>query len=421
MKILHIVTNDSCGGAAKAAYRISCAINSNNVESKMLVLNKLTDNSNIETGTKTKIQKLYNMILPHLDCLPLKCYKNRQNTIFSPGSIGINISNYTQIKESDIIHLHWINAGFLSIKNISQVLSLGKPVVWTLHDMWPFTGGCHYSNTCTNYKNHCGKCPILMSKSDKDLSYRILKKKLELFGKPNMHIVTCSKWLGTCASESTLFKKFIVNVIPNCLDVQIFKPMNKSLAKDVLNIPKYKKVILFGAVNSTSDKRKGFDYLVKSLSFIFENFPNIKDDYELLVFGASYSDDISKLSFNIKFLGKLADEYSLSLCYNAADVFVAPSNQENLANTVIESLSCGTPVVAFNIGGMPDMIKHKYNGYLAKDFDIEDLANGIMWCTSKDNAEILSTNSREYVLSNYTHNIISKKYIELYNNIIQHN
>jgi len=180
-----------------------------------------------------------------------------------------------------------------------------------------------------------------------------------------------------------------VNVIPNVLDKNIFKHIGQNIARDILNLDKEKKYILFGAMNSTSDPRKGWDYLKKSLQKIDEKYSDLKNEVELLVFGSSYSEDVEKLPFNVKFLGRFSDEIALSLIYNSADLFAAPSLEDNLPNTVLESLHCGTPVAAFDIGGMPDMIEHKNNGYLAELKNPTDLAEGILWSLNNlDKVEI---------------------------------
>ena len=245
------------------------------------------------------------------------------------------------------------------------------------------------------------------------------EKKNKYFKNLNLTIVTCSTWLAQCAKDSSLFKDLRIEVIPNSVNVNAFKPINKEIARDILNLPQNKYLILFGAINATSNKRKGFYYLNEALGKIKSDYPQIKDDLELLVFGASYSEDINKLSIKTNFLGRLNDNYSLALYYNAADIFVAPSLEDNLPNTIIESLSCSTPVVGFKTGGIPNMIDHKQNGYLAEHKSVDDLAQGIYWMLEDKNRLIdLGQKARRKVLDNYTYDNVGNKYFDLYKELL---
>lgn len=407
MKVVHVSTSDIGGGAAIAAHRLHLAMLEQGIDSKMLVLNKKTDELNIDMVKKDKAEKF---ILSNIRKLKEKFvfnkYKNRENPIlFSSGKYGIDISNHPYILEADIIHMHWVNSNYISIDSLKKLQNLGKKIVWTLHDMWLFTGGCHYSSYCKNYEEKCGNCPILNTGQDKDVTRKIFNKKLSVLKEMNINIITCSKWLGECAKNSTLLKNKKIEIIPNLLNEDIFKLIDKKIARDVLGLNKNKKYLCFGAMNATGDPRKGYKYLKESL----ENLKQLNNkDIELLIFGASYSSDIEELPYKAKFIGRIYDEYTLSLIYNSANVFVSPSLEDNLPNTVLESLHCGTPVVAFNIGGMPDMIEHKRNGYLANYKDTEDLANGIKWVL--DNLNNVKIENSELERKN-----IIKKIISLYN------
>lgn len=404
MNISQFISSDQ-GGAAKAAIRISEAINLNfNNKSKVVVCKKKTYDENICILSNEKFKKVSVAINNIYNKYTIRKYIPK--SIFSNALCGINILNEEIIRNSDIVNLHWINGGVLSYKSIDKLKKLNKPIVWTLHDMWAFTGGCHYDQECGKYKASCCKCKVLGSNKSRDLSTKIQKRKLKIYSDMNITIVGCSNWITECARQSSLFKNKLCVNIPNAIDVEKYKPIEKSIAKNILNIKSDKKIILFGAMSSTSDERKGFNYLLEAIQHLDKN------KYIAVIFGNDKrNEDIEKYLETIYF-GQLSDDYSLSLLYSSADVFVAPSKQENLANTVMESLACGTPVVAFEIGGMKDMIKHNYNGYLANPFNTEDLANGITYCID-DNLN-LSKNARDYVLSNFTYEIIGKKYIELY-------
>jgi glycosyltransferase involved in cell wall biosynthesis len=247
----------------------------------------------------------------------------------------------------------------------------------------------------------------LKSKKTKDLSYRIFKRKTNRYNGLKLNIVSPSNWLKECAEKSKLLQKKKIQVIPNSLDTNVFKPIQKNIARKNFNLPDDKKIILFGAMNSISNKKKGFIYLKKAL----ESLSKRNTDFLLVVFGASHDKDIEKLPFEVKFLGTLYDEYTLSLAYSASDVFVAPSEEDNFPNTILESFSSGTSCVTFEIGGFPDMIDHKKNGYLAKPFDVEDLAKGIDFCLSNSK---LGLNVRKKVEKEYSLEKQAKEYKRLY-------
>ncbi|WP_320047859.1 glycosyltransferase [uncultured Ilyobacter sp.] len=379
MKIVHVNTTDVINGAGIAAHRLHLSMIEQGIDSKMLVMSKSSDELNIDVARKGNFEKYFLSNFRKLrEKITFNKYKNRKNPIlFSSAEFGIDISEHSFIKEADIIHLHWINGSYLSLESIKRLSNLGKKIRWTLHDMWLFTGGCHYSNWCKKYEKNCGNCPILETGKENDITRKIWKKKENIFRDLDIEIITCSNWLGDCAKKSSLLKEKKIIVQANVLDKNIFKPINKEICKDILNLDKNKKYICFGAMNSTSDPRKGWDYLKKTLLHLDKENPEIKKGTELLIFGASHGKDIDKLPFNTKFLGRVYDETTLSLIYNSADVFVAPSLEDNLPNTVNESIHCETPVIAFDIGGMPDMIAHEKNGYLAEYKNIEDLSRGL--------------------------------------------
>ena len=381
MKIVHVNTSDINGGAAIAVHRLHLSMLKQGIDSKMLVLAKNSDELNIEVASLTKEEKfIYSNIRKLLNRIPLLKYKNREKIIFSPANIGIDVSKHKLIQEADIIYLHWIVGGFLSLNSLKKIAKLNKKIKWVLHDSWAFTGGCHVRYGCERYQQNCGKCPMLGSKKDNDLSRKVFKQKQELFKLfKDLTIVTPSKWLGSCVSKSSLLKEFPLEIIPNVLDENIFKSLNKEFCKEVLNLDKEKKNILFGAMAATSTPYKGWKYLKKALILLDKENPMLKEKVELLVFGASHGNDIEKLPFKTKFLGRVYDESTLALIYNSANVFVGPSLEEAFGQTFNESVNCGTPAIAFEKTGVEDIITHKENGYLAKYKDVKDLVEGIKW------------------------------------------
>ena len=380
LKIVHINTSDIRGGAAIAAHRLHRTLLRNNIDSKMLVMKKDSDEKEV---IKTKDNSFEKHILSKIRVLFRKAilyrYRNRKDIIFSPAKFGLDITKNKVVQEADVIHLHWVVGGYLSLNSLDKLFSLNKKIVWTLHDMWTFTGGCHYSNTCNKYIDSCGECPILNSNKKNDLSRKIFERKSEIYQERDIKIIACSDWLGECAKKSNLLKNKNVNIIPNVLDENVFKHIDQNIAKVILNLDKNKKYILFGAINSTGDDRKGWKYLKEALNIIDKNNSLSNNEVELLVFGSSYSENIDSLPFKVQFLGRLYDEYSLSLVYNASDVFVGPSLEEAFGQTFNESIFCGTPAISFEGTGTEDIIDHRVNGYLAEHKSSEDLAKGIVW------------------------------------------
>ena len=410
MKILIINTSDIQGGAARAAYRLHKSLLAQDVDSQMLVQSKTSDDFTVINENK-KVRKYFNKLRPVIDSIPTRSYKNKTNTLFSPSWFGFSkiVDKINEINP-DIVHLHWINAGMMKIEDIARIKA---PIVCSLHDMWAFTGGCHYNEECNGYEKNCGNCKVLGSDKEKDLSKKVFNRKQKVFdSKKDMTIVGLSSWLNNASKSSTLLKdKYHLN-LPNPIDTDVFKPFDKEKARELWGLPKDKKLVLFGAMGATSDPRKGF----KELSEALHQLEN--KDVEFVVFGSSKPQDAPDLGFKTHYLGHLHDDVGLVTLYSAVDVMIVPSLQENLSNAIMESLACGTPVIGFNIGGNGDMIEHKKNGYLAKPFDTTDLKDGIEWVLNNDKYDELCTNAREKVVKEFDSKVVARKYIELYKQVL---
>jgi len=294
---------------------------------------------------------------------------------------------------------------------------LDKPIVWTFHDMWAFTGGCHYVGDCKKFLAECGNCPALKLSSEKDISNKIFNHKRSIFKKLNLTIVTTSRWLASEASRSKLLEVKRVHIIPTPIDSQKYRPIDRNLARERLRLSSGRKIILFGAMN-LNDERKGFHYLIEALKVIKTLSGN--SEIELAVFGKLDEGNISRIPFKVNQLGQLKTEDEIVAAYNSADVFVAPSLEDNLPNTIMESMACGTPVVAFGIGGISDMVDNGKNGILTKLKSVEELAGGILKIISDDDLQgKMSIASREKILNAFDQASVVRKYKELYNNLIQ--
>jgi glycosyltransferase involved in cell wall biosynthesis len=412
MKILIVNTFDISGGAARAAYRLHKALLSQGVDSQMLVQNKSSDDYTV-ISEANKIKKTLNKLRPFLDSIPVRFYKNRTKTLFSPSWFGFSdiVDKINKINP-DIVHLRWICNGMMRIEDMARIKA---PIVWSLHDNWAFTGGCHIMWECDKYFDSCGACPRLGSDKENDLSKKVWLRKQKIFNKKDMTIVGLSRWLNECSSNSALLKDKKHIHLPNPINTDIFRPFDKEKSRELWSLPKDKKLILFGANSATSDINKGFKELGEALHKL------TCKDIEFVVFGSSEPQVSQNFGFKTHYLGHLHDDVSLVTLYSAVDVMIVPSLQENLSNAIMESLACGTPVVAFDVGGNSDMIEHLINGYLAKPFESQDLANGIEWVLNALNYDELCQSARKKVVREFDSIVVAKKYIELYKDIFQSN
>ncbi len=435
MKVLSVNTNDTHGGAARAAMRIMQGVQRHGVETQMLVKEKHTKDTVVvplqQFLPHNKLYRIADWIVQkvknkyyHMLWNP---YSKTKENVFMSDSRGTRLGGALQKLDYDVLHLHWINQRFIKLQDLPK----DKPIVWTLHDSWPFCGVCHYFVDCEQYKTHCGDCPMLHSGKEKDLAYRIFEEKLRAYKDLNLHIVTPSRWLGECAKQSALFGRFPVTVIPNCLETDVYCPLSEQeiderLSMAILQNPALhnvkraagemaaKPLILYGAMNAATDRIKGFTYLLSALQLL----DKLGFEADLVVFGANESDLPMQFEHvNVHFIGYVSDTNLLVTLYNLADVMVVPSLTENLSCAIMESLSCGTPVCCFDIGGNSDMVEHQVNGYLAKEKDSEDLARGIRWCLDNKDGSI-SAAARKKVLDNYTIENVGKQYVELYEKIV---
>ncbi|MDF5711735.1 MAG: glycosyltransferase family 4 protein [Nostoc sp. S4] len=414
MKVVLLNSSDSNGGASRAAYRLHQGLIGIGINSQMLVQIQESNDSTV-ISPQNKIGKELNKLRPRFSRLPLKLYPNRKTSEYSSSWLPDRIAAKVKKLAPDVINLHFICESYLQIQTIA---SLKKPLIWTLHDMWAFTGGCHYNQNCDRYINSCGTCPQLGSDRNLDLSRWQWQSKAKYWKNLDFTIITPSKWLAKEAQASSLFKSTRIEVIPYGLDINKYKPINRQTAREQLNLPQDKHLVLFGAVNGTSNHRKGFHLLLPALQSLSKS--GWSDRLELVIFGCSQPLNPPEFGFKSGYLGKFNDDASLALLYAAVDVFIAPSIQDNLPNTVMEALACGTPCVAFNIGGMPDMIEHQRNGYLAQPFEIEDLAQGIAWVLEdKQRRQKLCDRAREKVEQEFTLELQAHRYASVYTSVLK--
>jgi glycosyltransferase involved in cell wall biosynthesis len=420
MKVVLISTFKTTGGAAIACKRLMKALQKAGMEVKLIVRDKTTDDTDVITVNASYLKRKINFIRFVWErFIIFVCNKFSKKNLFavSIANTGTDISKLPVVKEADIIHLHWINQGFLSLKNIGQLVKTGKPIVWTMHDMWTFTGICHYAGDCTNYWKGCKSCVFLKKTSGQDLSTKIFNRKHKIHkNATNLSFVGCSNWIANCARQSALSTGInTICSIANPIDTQLYNVLPKSKARQKFNLPENKKLILFGAIKVT-DERKGLKYMIDACNILTQKHPSLQQDLAIVVFGKNT--DLLKylFLFPVFCMNFVSGAQDMVALYNSADVFVIPSLEDNLPNTIMEAMACGTPCVGFNAGGIPEMIDHKVNGYVAEYKSAEDLATGIVWCL--ENCDNLSAEARKKALSHYSENIVAKKYIDLYNKLI---
>lgn len=405
--ILFVNTMQLSGGAARAAFR--CFEGMNRLYPNMGYLSLFGERvkDRMYFLSKSSLMGKFAGALAKLDRLQLLLYPKRKPIIFSPGFWAnprrIRINSFLP----KLVHLHWVSFGILNIEELSE---LNVPIVWTLHDEWAFTGGCHYAESCNRFEEQCGKCPVLGSYDPYDISNQLWLKKMSAYNKSDITVVAPSRWMASEAKKSSLFSNKRIEVIPNGLDTDIFCPIRRSIARKAFEIESHAPILLFGA-NLVSDERKGGDLLIKAIAMI--DFP-----CSLLVFGEGDVGAIANQFVEVYRLGNIDDDNKLAMMYSLADVFVCPSRIDNLPNTVAEAMACGVPCVAFEIGGLPDMIDHGINGWLATPFDPVDLLKGIKWVLQPENSDILKQHARKKALAEFSLSVMSERYQYLYEELL---
>ena len=417
MKVLIVNTSEQTGGAAVAANRLMAALNNHGVKTKMLVGRKDTDNICV-VETKGKFSKRWHFLWERLVIFFHLHFKREHLFEIDIANSGTDITMLREFKEADVIHLHWINQGMLSLKGIRKILRSGKPVVWTMHDMWPATAICHYARNCKYYCSKCDKCPLLPGSSAHNLAAKVWQRKKNLLEHAdNLSFVTCSRWLEGEAKKSALLCTQSISSIPNAIDTRIYSPQNKTEARQKAGLPTEGRIILFVSQRVT-DERKGIGYFIEAIAKIVTLYPALKDNTTVAILGGHADEVAGRLAMPAHALGYVSNEQAIVNIYNAADVFVTPSLEDNLPNTIMEALACGVPCVGFRVGGIPEMIDHQKNGYVAALRDSNDLANGIGWILCEADGEALHHHAVRKVMQNYSQASVALHYTEIYQQAI---
>ncbi len=434
MNVLIVNTSDKTGGAAIAAGRLMEALNANGVKARMLVRDKLSERLEVMTIPQSPLLKLKFAWERAVIWLRNR-FSMKHLWEIDIANTGTDITQLPEFQWADVIHLHWVNQGFLSWRDMERIVQTGKRVVWTLHDQWPYTGICHYTEGCERYQSHCHHCPLLRGGNDdpdcglsggKDLSYRLFEKKMATYQLINrITFVGCSQWITDLARKSALLSgrqtdevngtiaPCRVVHIPNTINQAIFRPTDKAAARTALGLPADRQLLLFSSLKVT-DKRKGIDYLVEACRLLVAQHPDCKERIGIVVVGKNTEAMQGMFPFPLFPLDYITDEQRMALLYTAVDAFITPSLQDNLPNTIVEAMSVGTPCVGFRVGGIPEMIHHLRDGYVAEPQNAQDLADGILYVIDSQRHDGLSAEAARFAAQTYNPNRIARLYESVY-------
>ena len=404
MRVLIVNTSERTGGAAVAANRLMKALINHGVKAKMLVRDKETDSLTV-IGLPKSPMLHWHFLWERLVVFIRSRFSRKHLFEIDLANTGSDITRLPEFQEADVIHLHWINQGMLSLGGIQKILRSGKPVVWTMHDIWPATAICHLTLGCRSFTSACKSCRLLPGGSR--LAQSVWHKKQRLMEDENIYFVACSHWLEQEAKSSALLKGHKITSIPNPIDTHIYNNRcNKQEARQRLGLPADKKLILFVSQRVTN-RNKGMDYLMEACDML-KDLPQLG----VVILGGHAEEVTTQLpTFP---LGYVNDEHRIVDVYNAVDVFVLPSLSENLPNTIMEAMACGVPCVGFRVGGIPEEIDHKQNGYVADYRSAEDLARGIRWILTEADYESLSQHAVQKVAQTYSQQSVALKYLDIY-------
>lgn len=402
--------SDNEGGAAKASYRIFRALHSQNIEITMHVNIKSNEDDSVLTSCHN-LTKLINRLKNKIANKISRIHRTENKILHSLQIFPSSWPKYLNKSKSDIVHLNWICSEMLSINDLALI---NKPIVWTMHDMWPFCGAEHVAFD-DRWRNGYHSYNRSASEGGFDFNRWVWNRKIKAWRKP-IHIVAPSEWMADCVRQSVLMHNWPVSTIHNPIDTSRWCPMEKCTARELLGLPQNVPIIGFGALRAGEEPHKGFDLLLSALNYLREKTDNL----EVVVFGNTTYKKNADIGFPVHYMGHLTDDLTLRVVYNAIDSLIIPSRVDNLPNTGVESLSCGTPIVAFDTCGLPDLVEHMRTGWLSPKFDTENMANGILWVINNPLRQgKLSINSREKALKEFSEHIVVSKYLNLYNDLLQ--
>ncbi len=418
MKVLMLNTSDGAGGAAIATNRLSQSLQNAGVEVTTLVLNRLGNEASVVAVIPQRFRRFPFLV----ERFVIWCNNrfSRKNLFkVSIANAGFDITKTRAFQEADIIHLHWINQGFLSLKGIDKIFRSGKPVVWTMHDMWECTAICHHAHGCVAFQTTCCCCPFLRFPSKRDLSYRVFQKKSKIFQTSTTTFVSVSRWLAQQAERSALLRGKSIAVIPNTLSLNDFRLLDREQSRQQLSLPTDKHIILFGAAR-VDDSIKGFPLLLQAIKYLTDNGMYRQEELHLLFFGQvkNESEVFPMIPIDYTHVGWVDGTEQFSRLYSAADVTVSSSQYEAFGQTLIEAQACGCLPVSFGNSGQADIIRHQETGYLVEERSAKALAEGICWSIN-EGLTIPRESLRKEVITQYSGEVVAAQYMELYHKLLK--
>lgn len=420
MKVLFVNTSDSTGGAAVAATRLMKALQGYGLEVSLLCRDRNTsfnrkDVISLNAGLYAKAK----FVAERLDILIHNHLSREGLWAIDTGRIGNDITRLKAFREADLIHLHWVNQAMLSLSDIQLILRSGKPVVWTLHDMWPFTGICHQADQCRHWQSGCGNCPLLKRPSPDDLSAKVYRQKVAIYNKQNFTAVGCSRWLAELAASAPLFEGKTVANIANPIDTNYYIPAGcegvaeRGAIRRELGLPADDRLLFFTAYN-VADSKKGIDYFVEAVNLLIAEYPELKKKISVVLAGKNANRFADSFPVKVYSMGYVSDAERMKQLYQSVDLLVMPTLADNLPNTIVEAMACGVPSVAFAVGGVPSMIDNGVNGYLVRPEMSLDLSEAIRRALSTDSYSALCRNARIKAVSTYSEPEVARQYYQLY-------
>lgn len=409
LRVTHLVAGELSGGAARGALWLHQALCCSGVDSALLTDAPVDpQDPTLHSLVRSPWQALAHRLSRRLDGAPAWAYPRRLPRIFSTGTRGLDWRHHPAVQQADLVHLHWVNG----LATVESLAGAGKPLVWTLRDMWPFTGGCHYAMDCTRFRDGCGRCPQLGSTRGNDLSRQVVQRK-QRHWPATLQPVAISHWLAEMAGSSAVFQGRHVEVIPNGIDTRRFAPMPVGEARARLGLPAGRRIVLFAA-QQVGDFYKGFDHLRQALALLDPA------GLQLLVIGRAGPELLAGLAMSHTALGFVTDDERLRCAYAAADLFVAPSVMEAFGKSLAEAQACGTPVVCFDATGPRDIVEHRVTGWRARPFEAGDLAAGMRWVLDlpPEAAAAMRQRSRERAVRLFDSLQVAAVYAALYRRLL---
>lgn len=419
MKILLVNTNATTGGAAIATLRLANSLRENGIDARMLVANRDGGDPRVVETLPNGWRHKWHFLWERLRIFAMLRFRRQRLFDIDPAWVGTDITRLQCFREADVIHLNWVNQGFLSLKDLERIMQSGKPVVWTMHDMWNFMGICHYERECGRYKQGCGWCPLLVERGENDLSRRRWEVKRRLYeGRRDIVFVGCSQWIAQAAKESPLLAGHRVESIVNPIDCQVYRPLGRGEVRRRLGLPQDKTLLLFCAFNVTSPL-KGLSYLREALQIMSHQNPGLTARLGLVLIGKESETEAQNFAVETYPMGLVNDVEKKVEVYNAANLFVIPSTQDNLPNTLVEAKACGLPVVGSRVGGIPQMIHEQKDGMLVNPADSQALAETLTHLLTSADLDAMGRNSRQSALEEYSTSAVAERYIRIYKEVYE--